>query len=99
MKRYDVRKLKFVLAPTARIDRFQDFAREFFSEILETSFDDCLVTDESDLRDFVTDETPDDYKQRFREHYGFELDEIGGTRIVDVLERIGDARRPPDTVH
>ena len=98
-RRYDLRKLKFALAPTARIDRLHEFARELFSEILEMSFDDCLVTDESDLRDFITDETPDDYEQRFSEYYGFDLAEIGGTRIVDVLERIADARRPPDTVH
>ncbi len=97
--RYSGRKLQFELAPTTRIDHLQDLARELFSEILEMSFDDCLVTDELELRDFLTDEMPDDYEQRFSESYGFDLNAIGGTRIVEILERIAEQRRPPDAVH
>lgn len=87
---------KFVCAPTDTIDAFEDLARELFSDILAISFDDCLVTDESCLCFFVADETPDDYAERFRAKYGFDLVHAP---IVETLREIAQRRRedqPPN---
>jgi hypothetical protein len=80
------KNLKFEHASQERIRFLAPRAREFFASVLETDFDECLVTDESCLHDFVTDETPRDYEERARALYGIELPKHA--LLVDVLARI-----------
>ena len=87
------RPTKIKCAPTDILERFEDLAREVLSDILEMSYDDCLVTDESCLCDFLTEETPQDYAERFRVKYGFELPNVRHTRIADVVREIAHRRR------
>ena len=91
--RFFDKAVKIELASTDFIDQLSDLARELFSEVLETSFDECLVTDESDLRFFITEETPDDYEERFRTLYGFELGAMENGPIIEILKRIAKDRR------
>jgi len=80
-------KLKIECAPIERIRFLAPIAREFFASVLEIDFDDCLVTDESYLHDFITDENEAFYKQRALELYGIDLDEPSDN-LVAILERI-----------
>ena len=50
---------KFELAGQERIDAFKVTAREFFCDVLDLSFEECLVTDESRLSDFSSCGLPD----------------------------------------
>jgi len=84
--RFAGKKLQFECAPREKIRFLEPLAREFLSGILAIDFDDCLITDESCVHDFVTDETPPDYKQRARDRYGIELPEHA--LLVDVLSMI-----------
>jgi hypothetical protein len=86
-------KRTIICAPTDLIDQLHELARDFFSDIIGSSYDNFLVTDESLMRDCITDETPADYAERFREKYGFELEGIGSTRVIDILKAIDRARR------
>lgn len=91
--RFRNRELTFECAPTSAIDQLEDLARDFFAEILEISYDDCLVTDESELGHFLTDETPPDLKDRFRKRYEFQLPSDDTVRIVELLRRIAEYQR------
>jgi len=98
-KGIDFSKLRFVCASTDLIAQLEDIVREFFSEVLEMSFDDCLVTDESDLGSFLTEDTPVDYEQRFRDKYGFDLEAVGGDLIVKIAAHIARTRTQARMVH
>jgi len=43
---------KIVLAPQDTIELFEATAREFFRDVLDQNFNECLVTDESHLSDW-----------------------------------------------
>ena len=91
--RFHGKPFKVHLASTTRIEQLADLARELFIEIFEMSCDDCLVTDESDVDFFITEETPDDYEERFRARYGFALEDVTSGLLIDVLCRISADRR------
>ena len=61
------------LAPQDRIDVIEDFAREFFAEILDFDYDECLVTDESLVTDFDIAEAEAD--RRIRQRYRVDVSE------------------------
>ena len=82
---------KFECAPTDILDCFDEIAREVFADILEIGYDECLVTDESCVCDFITDETPSDYAERFRSAY--ELDLPKHARVADLVREIARSRR------
>jgi hypothetical protein len=62
-------------------------------------YDDCLVTDESELHDFITDETPPDFEERFASRYGFALSDDDDLRVVRILGRIADQRHSTECVN
>jgi hypothetical protein len=43
---------KVRLAPQVRIDQLASMAQDFFRDVLDLDYDECLVTDESRLSDF-----------------------------------------------
>jgi phage/plasmid-associated DNA primase len=51
---------KLVLAPQDHIELYEDTAREFFRDVLDLNYDECLVTDETHLSDFSSCGLPDD---------------------------------------
>jgi hypothetical protein len=63
---------RVVVADQERIDAYADTAREFFRNVLDIEFDECLVTDESRLSDFSSCGLPDqlgDEAQGLKELY------------------------------
>jgi hypothetical protein len=81
--RYFGKDLKFECAPQEKIRFLEPLAREFLASVLGMDFDECLITDESCLHDFITEETPRDYRKRARERFGVELPKHA--LLVDIL--------------
>ena len=55
---------KVTLAPQVRIDLFASTAQEFFRDVLDLDYDECLVTDESRLSDFSSCGLPEPVADR-----------------------------------
>jgi hypothetical protein len=83
---------KFTLAPQERLAQVEDLAPRFFREILDMDYFECLVTDESDLRDFTNAFANDHSTEvammldRLEAHYLIDARVVDSTRVVDLLE-------------
>lgn len=85
---------RFELAPQDRLTKVEHLAPRFFREVLGWEYEECLVTDESDLGDFATASAPreerraelDTFLTRMQEHYLVDGRTVGSTRIVHLLE-------------
>ena len=75
----------FELAPREKIRFLEPLAREFLSEVFDIDFDECLITDESCVCDFATEETGD-YRSRARRLFGVDVPKHAP--LVDVLTSI-----------
>ena len=75
----------FELAPQEKIRFLEPLAREFLSGVFDIDFDECLITDESCVCDFATEETRD-YRARARRLFGVEVPKHAP--LVDVLAAI-----------
>lgn len=82
---------RFELAPQARLDAVEHLAPRFFREVIGWAYEDCLVTDESDLYDF-TDLTGDQVAEaarmldRMEAYYAIDGRAANSTRIVELLQ-------------
>lgn len=82
------------LASQERLARVEHLAPRFFREVLGWEYDEVLVTDESDLRDFADATAPqhermaeiETFFARMNEEYFVDGRSAGSTRIVDLLE-------------
>jgi hypothetical protein len=87
----DLREKKITFAPQDRLAAVEALAPRFFREVVGYEFAECLVTDESDLRDF-TDAFGDHNAEvqamldRLEVHYLVDGRAAGSTRIIDLLE-------------
>lgn len=68
----------------------EHLAPRFFRAVLGYEYEECLITDESDLRDFVDVFGNHDAEiaamlDRLEAHYFIDGRELGTTRIVDLL--------------
>ena len=82
---------KVVLAAQNRLSRVEHLAPRFFREVVGYDYDECVITDESDLRDFgnVFDDRDAEVAEmldRLEAHYLIDGRSLGSTRIVDLLE-------------
>lgn len=85
---------RFELAPQDRLTKVEHLAPRFFREVLGREYEECLVTDESDLTDFATADAPREERRaevdrlltRMQEHYVVDCRGVGSTRVVDLLE-------------
>lgn len=82
---------KIEIAPQSRLLAVEHMAPRFFREVLGREFNECLITDESDLRDFldVFGDRDSDLAamfDRIEAHYLIDAREAGSSRIVDLLE-------------
>jgi hypothetical protein len=48
-----MQKKRIEFAPRTRLQRVESLAPRFFHEVIGLDYEHCLVTDESDLRDFL----------------------------------------------
>ena len=77
------------LAAQTRLLSVEHLAPRFFREVLEMDYEECLVTDESSLSDFLDESgSVAICLQRLRAHYLLDVRGVASTRIVDLLERL-----------
>lgn len=87
------KKMKFELAPTEKIDAYEELAIDFFERVLGMSREDCLITDESSLWDFHTEKSGEEFYHKIAEVYGVDVSDVKGGNLVEIFERIEFGRR------
>lgn len=91
---------KVEIAPQDRLSAVEHLAPRFFREVLDYDYDECAISDDSDLGDF-TDLAGSDYEalieamfNRFQACYQLDPRQVGSTRIVDLLEFLASRMDP-----
>jgi hypothetical protein len=70
------------------IAKLNHIAGEFFAAILKIPYEDCIITDESSLWDFHSENTNDQYQRRILERYGVDVADIKSGNLVEIFKRI-----------
>ena len=78
--------MKIELANTDRIDEYDALCIEFMDKILNIK--EFLVTDESDLHDFIAKDEENDIWDLIKTHFKIEKVWCKSTRLVDIFEVI-----------
>ena len=86
---------KITFASTDKVEEFKTIADDFMLDVFELEPGDYAISDESDLRDFVSffEEDRADAWTRMREHYGLEREELQSTLLIDVFGEIANRRK------
>ena len=79
--------MKFECAPTSGVDTFQAIAAVFMKRILELDFEECLVTDESSIYDFV-DFTEAELRRRILAEYNLDIPGIKSGNLLEIFRLI-----------
>ncbi|MDP2322015.1 MAG: hypothetical protein Q8O42_22085 [Acidobacteriota bacterium] len=81
---------KIEMASTAGVDLVRDVAADFMREIFEMEPDDYVISDKSELGDFVgvADETLDAIQARVRRVYGLDVSGIPHGNLLAIFVRI-----------
>jgi hypothetical protein len=83
------RHKRIEFASQERLSAVEHLAPRFFEEVLDYDYGNCLITDESDMLDFVRPGPPlESALDRIEEHYFFDARSLGTTRIVALLEAL-----------
>ena len=87
----DISNKRFEFAPQDRLSAVEDLAPRFFSEVLGYHYDECLISDESDLLDFADafgdcGSEVEGMLDRLEAHYLIDGRAAASTNIVDLLE-------------
>lgn len=80
----------FSIASSHELARYEDIARDFLPRILDRSYDECILTDESSLWTFPYDE--EEMIDKIRDAYGVDIADITDGNLVRIFQRI--AGRP-----
>lgn len=83
--------MKIEFAPTSGIDMFQTIAEDFMKRILDLDSEECLITDESSIYDFV-DFTEAELRRRIQEAYDLDISEIKTGNLLEIFRRIHSKR-------
>jgi hypothetical protein len=91
----DISNKKIEFAPQDRLTAVEDLAPRFFREVLGYEYEECLISDESDLFDFACalEDRQIEVEQmldRLEGHYPIDGRAAASTRIVDLLEFLRD---------
>ncbi|HUS12703.1 MAG TPA: hypothetical protein VMZ30_19695 [Pyrinomonadaceae bacterium] len=84
--------LKFELASTVEVDKFEGIASDFFARILDMDRVDCLITDESSLWDFHSEQSNEPFYSRILEAYGVDVSDVERGNLAKIFRRITEAR-------
>lgn len=80
--------LEIGYASRDEIVQLENLAREFFPRVLDLSYDDCFISDQSSLWDFHSARTNAPYEQKIRDEYGIDASDISSGNLVEILRRI-----------
>lgn len=84
----------FELASQDRVEAVEHLAPRFFETVLGLDYWSCIITDETDLSDFLTldsepeDSTVEPFFEKIEEEYFRDLREVGSTLVIDLLEEL-----------
>jgi hypothetical protein len=79
---------KFEYASTDIVDRFAEIKSEFMKNIFELPDEDYLISDESLLSDMFMDWAEEEIRERTKEKYGINIEDVGNTLFCDIFSRI-----------
>lgn len=79
--------MKIECAPTSGVDMYQTIAEDFMKRILELDREECLITDESSIFDFV-DFSEAELRRRIRQAYNLDISEIKSGNLLEIFQRI-----------
>ena len=85
--------LKFELASTTEIDKYESIAPDFFEKILDMNRNDCLITDESSLWDFHGERSNDAFHSKILDVYGVDVSDIERGNLAKIFQRIAEDKR------
>jgi hypothetical protein len=85
--------LKFELASTTEVDKYEFLTAGFFESILGIDRNDCLITDESSLWDFHGERSNEPFQSRILEAYGVDVSDIVDGNLARIFQRIAEANR------
>ena len=90
IRRGPLKGKKVELASTAGLDSCRDVAELFMSDIFDMEPGDCLLTDESSLRDFVgvDDLELADILSKIADLYGVDVADAKGGNLLEIFRRI-----------
>ena len=85
--------LKYELASTTEVDKYESVAPDFFETVLGMSRNDCLITDESSLWDFHGETSNEPFYSKILEIYGVDVSDIENGNLAKIFQRIAEAKR------
>jgi hypothetical protein len=81
-------KVPIEFASSTDIDQYEHIAARFFEKILEMDYYECLVTDESSLWDFHSDETNEKLNRKILDVNEVDVSDIENGNLVEIFKRI-----------
>jgi len=81
-------KLEIEFASTKKISQYEEIAAEFLERIFNMTRCDCLISDESSLWDFRTDQSKKAIWRRIQETYDLDVSDIKNGNLVIIFKRI-----------
>jgi len=86
-------KLKIEFASTKKISQYEEIAAEFLESIFNMTRCDCLISDESSLWDFRTDQSKKAIWRRIQATYGLDVRDVADGNLATIFKRIDWQRR------
>lgn len=87
-------KLKIEFASTKEIRQYEEIAADFLERIFDMDRCSCLISDESSLWDFRTDQSKKTIWRRIQETYGLDVSDVTDGNLVTIFKRIDWQRKP-----
>ncbi len=82
------KNVNFEYVSTEMVDRFAEIKAEFMKDIFELSEGNYLISDESLLSDMFMDWTEEELRERIKEKYGINIEDVENTLFCDIFSRI-----------
>ena len=84
------RKLRRKPTDRSDLEVYEIIAVDFFGNILETNFYNCVLSDQASLYDFLPGE---DYDKRINNRYGIDISDIRSGNLLKIFRRIHERYR------
>lgn len=84
--RFKNKKIEY--ASTCIVDQHAEIKAEFMKNIFELSEEDYVISDESLLSDMFMDWTEAEIKEKIKEEYDINIEDVGNTLFCDIFSQI-----------
>ena len=72
------------------VSKYEHLAGDFFDKILDLNYDECIISDESSLWDFHSEESNATYYKKIESKYGIDVSDIEDGNLVSIFQRINE---------